>query len=104
VCAGGGSIDDINSQQHAAHIQQLLQIIPLDLLARAAASCGAHARALQYFETHVRALRGGGQNPAAQASATYTDEDVAFLQVNTDEDVMSMCCQCVVMRTAKPDL
>jgi hypothetical protein len=74
-------MEDIDSDQHAEHIQQLLQMIPLELLARAAASCGAHARALQYFETHIRALRGGGRNPAAQSSASYTDDDVAFLQV-----------------------
>lgn len=74
-------MDEAASEYHAEHIQQLLQMTPLDLLARAAAKCGAHARALQYFESHVRTLRKGGRNPAAQTSATYTDEDVSFLQV-----------------------
>jgi hypothetical protein len=27
--------------------------------------CGAYARALQYFERHVRQRHGGGLNPAA---------------------------------------
>lgn len=52
-----------------------------DLLAQAAADCGAHARALLYFETHVRNMNGGGYNPAAHRNAVYKDEEVTFLQV-----------------------
>ncbi len=48
--------------------------------AQAASQCGAHARALQYFETHVRAARNGGINPAALHSAQYSDAEVSFLQ------------------------
>ena len=51
--------------------------------AQAAYECGANARALQYFETHVRAVRGGGAlNPSAATSATYLDDEVSFLQAS----------------------
>ena len=53
---------------------------PQDLLAQAAADCGAHARALLYFEAHVRAAHGGGYNPAAHKSTVYSDDDVSYLQ------------------------
>ena len=46
-----------------------------------ALQCGAHARSLQYFETHVRAVHGGALNPAAYRSATYDDAEVSYLQV-----------------------
>ena len=52
-----------------------------DLLAQAAADCGANARALMHFETHVRAAHGGGWNPAALKSTVYRDDEVSFLQV-----------------------
>ena len=49
---------------------------------QAASQCGAHARALQYYEMHVRAgHNGGGLNPAALTSAQYSDADVSFLLV-----------------------
>ena len=41
---------------------RLLGSIPKRLLAQAASQCGAHARALQYFEMHVRGL-GVGMGP-----------------------------------------
>ena len=44
--------------------------------------CGAHARSLQYFETHVRTVHGGGLNPAAYRSATYSDDEVSYLQAS----------------------
>jgi hypothetical protein len=47
----------------------------------AASDCGAHARALQYFEAHVRSRHGGTLNPVALRNATYSDDDVSFLQV-----------------------
>ena len=46
----------------------------------AASDCGAHARALQYFEAHVRARYGGTLNPVALRNASYGDDDVSFLQ------------------------
>ncbi len=42
---------------------------------------GAHARALLHYETHVRALRGGGLNAAGLRNAVYSDSEVLFLQV-----------------------
>lgn len=59
----------------------VLDSIPVELLARAAFQCGAHARALLYFETHVRAKESGALNPAAARNASYSDEDVSFFQV-----------------------
>lgn len=44
-------------------------------------STGAHARALQHYETHVRAAWGGGLNAAGLRNACYTDAQVVFLQV-----------------------
>lgn len=66
----------------------LLESIPVELQARAAFQCGAHARALLYFETHVRAKESGALNPAALRSASYCDEDVSFFQVT---DRMRSC-------------
>ena len=63
------------------HISDLVDGIPLDLLAQAASQCGAHARALQYYESYVRTKRGGALNPAAKKSATYDEAEVTFLQV-----------------------
>lgn len=48
----------------------------------AALQCGAHARSLQYFETHLRTLHKGALNPAAHRSASYGDEDVSYLQAS----------------------
>jgi hypothetical protein len=62
------------------HVAALLGAIPDELLARAAFACGAHARALLYFETHVRAKTGGTLNPVAARCATYSDGDVSFFQ------------------------
>ncbi|BDA43155.1 Serine/threonine-protein kinase ATR at C-terminar half [Coccomyxa sp. Obi] len=58
----------------------LLESIQVELQARAAFQCGAHARALLYFETHVRTKENGALNPAALRSASYNDEDVSFFQ------------------------
>lgn len=62
-------------------IEQLLGAVPLDVLAAAALRVGANARALMYYERHVRAAEGGGLNPAALVSVQYGDEHVSFLQV-----------------------
>lgn len=46
-----------------------------------ALQCGAHARSLQYFESHVRKVYQGALNPAAYRSAAYGDAEVSYLQV-----------------------
>ncbi|GAB4817356.1 hypothetical protein N2152v2_004402 [Parachlorella kessleri] len=75
-----GSGADASMSQSWDRVRQLLNTIPKDLLAQAASQCGAHARALQYYETHVRASHnGGGLNPGALTSAQYSDADVSFL-------------------------
>lgn len=55
--------------------------MPQDVLAAAALRVGANARALMYYESHVRAAEGGGLNPAALVSVKYGDGHVSFLQV-----------------------
>lgn len=67
---------------HVVPVAAMLEGIPKQALSEAAFRCGAHARALQYFETYVRGVRGGGLNPAAaptRAEVSYTDEQVSFL-------------------------
>jgi len=66
----------------AQHVHQLLASIPQDLLAQAAAQCGAHARALLHYETHLRSKEGGGLNPVAHKNIYYSDDEVSFLQVS----------------------
>ena len=63
-------------------LEELLGSIPLDLLAQAAAHCGAHARALQYYEGFARAAYKGGLNPSAASAVTYDSEAVTFLQAS----------------------
>lgn len=43
--------------------------------------CGSYARALQYFEVHVRVKHGGGLNPSAYngGCSSYNYDDVSFL-------------------------
>lgn len=67
----------------AQHVHQLLASIPQDLLAQAAAQCGAHARALLHYETHLRSKEGGGLNPVAHRNIYYSDDEVSFLQVQS---------------------
>lgn len=55
--------------------------IPKDLLAKAAHACGAHARALQYYELHVRESKGGRLNSMCGQAAIFADDEVSFLQV-----------------------
>ena len=67
----------------------------MELLARAAFQCGAHARALLYFESHVRAKEKGTLNPVALTSTTYEDDDVSFFQVcNPGMVIHSTTCIC----------
>lgn len=80
AAAGVGSGgDEVKLPPAAAAVANLLDAIPKKLLATAAFRCGAHARALQYFETHVRAERGGGLNPAAHADTAgdYSHDEVS---------------------------
>lgn len=65
----------------AKRVSGLLDSIDMELLARAAFQCGAHARALLYFESHVRGKEKGTLNPVALTSTTYEDDDVSFFQV-----------------------
>ena len=58
---------------------QFVNKIPRDLLAKAAGASGAHARALQYYETYVREVRRGAYNIAAAYSASFSDDEVSFL-------------------------
>lgn len=77
--SGSHTPEEMEAHTHA--VMELIDSIPLDLLAQAAFKCGAHARALQYYESYVRAKGGGALNPAARNSVTYADDDVDFLQV-----------------------
>ena len=67
----------------AERVAGLLDSIDMELLAAAASQCGAHARALLYFESHVRAKEQGTLNPVALSSTTYADDDVSFFQVRS---------------------
>ncbi|KAL6744647.1 hypothetical protein V8C86DRAFT_3152686, partial [Haematococcus lacustris] len=63
-----------------AKVAAFLDGIPKQQLAQAALRCGAHARALQYYETWVRSVQGGGLNPAAcNSNIQYTSSQVSFL-------------------------
>ncbi|MCO5595170.1 hypothetical protein L7F22_049209 [Adiantum nelumboides] len=63
--------------QHT-HVSQLLEAIPKTALAAASFRCHAYARALLYFEAHIR-NKLGALNPAAERSGIFEDEDVSFL-------------------------
>ncbi|KAI5062158.1 hypothetical protein GOP47_0022697, partial [Adiantum capillus-veneris] len=63
--------------QHT-HVSQLLEAIPKTALAAASFRCQAYARALLYFEAHIR-NKSGALNPAAERSGIFEDEDVSFL-------------------------
>ncbi|KAL3137629.1 hypothetical protein ABBQ38_004906 [Trebouxia sp. C0009 RCD-2024] len=78
VAGGGQSGSGAASTAQAVH--ELLGSIPQDLLAQAAAQCGAHARALMHYETHLRSTQGGGLNPVAHRNTYYSDDEVSFLQ------------------------
>ncbi|KAL5856184.1 hypothetical protein ACOSQ3_006018 [Xanthoceras sorbifolium] len=60
------------------YVSELLTVIPKVTLARASFRCQAYARALMYFESHVRG-KSGSFNPAAERSGIFEDEDVSFL-------------------------
>jgi serine/threonine-protein kinase ATR len=59
---------------------ELISAIPKQALAKAAVKCQAHARALMYFESHLRYIPGGGAlNKAANTQVVFEDHDVSFL-------------------------
>lgn len=61
----------------AQAVSDFLARIPKQQLAQAASRCGAHARALQYYESYVRGVQGGGLNPAAfKAGVLYKSSQV----------------------------
>ncbi|KAI3441185.1 Non-specific serine/threonine protein kinase [Psidium guajava] len=60
------------------NVSELLAAIPKVSLARASFRCQAYARALMYFESHVREST-GSFNPAAETSNTFEDGDVSYL-------------------------
>eukprot|EP00775_Hariotina_reticulata_P013107 gene13107-13235_t len=64
-----------------ANVSSLVTGVPLQTMAQAALRCGAYARALQYYERHVRQVHGGGLNPAAYhgGCSSYTYDEVSFL-------------------------
>ncbi|TVU07548.1 hypothetical protein EJB05_40909, partial [Eragrostis curvula] len=61
-----------------SNVAELLAAIPKVTLARASLRCQAHARALMYFESHVRE-KSGSSNPAAECSGSFLDDDISFL-------------------------
>ncbi|KAM3298235.1 hypothetical protein ACQJBY_039941 [Aegilops geniculata] len=61
-----------------SNVAELLAAIPKVTLAKTSFRCQAHARALAYFESHVRE-KSGSSNPAAECSGTFSDDDISFL-------------------------
>ncbi|XP_072968879.1 serine/threonine-protein kinase ATR [Typha angustifolia] len=61
-----------------SNVTELLAAIPKVTLAKASFRCQAHARALMYYESHVRE-KSGSFNPAAETSGTFSDDDISFL-------------------------
>eukprot|EP00878_Enallax_costatus_P022474 GHUV01023843.1.p1 GENE.GHUV01023843.1~~GHUV01023843.1.p1 ORF type:complete len:1333 (+),score=447.74 GHUV01023843.1:514-3999(+) len=64
-----------------SNVATLVNAVPIQTMAEAALRCGSYARALQFFEVHVRAKHGGGLNPAAYngGCSSYNYDDVSFL-------------------------
>lgn len=60
------------------NVSELLAAIPKVTLAKSSFRCRAYARALMYFESHVRD-KSGSFNPAAETSGVFEDEDVSYL-------------------------
>ena len=57
-------------------------------LAQAAYHCGAHARALQYYEQHLRAAKGNKLNSMVGARPMLEDAEVSFLQASHSVQTM----------------
>ena len=61
----------------AQRVSDFLSRIRMQDLALSASRCGAHARALQYYESHLRSTQGGALNPSAHKSdVTYRSSQV----------------------------
>uniref|UniRef100_A0A0D3GKZ8 Serine/threonine-protein kinase ATR n=1 Tax=Oryza barthii TaxID=65489 RepID=A0A0D3GKZ8_9ORYZ len=82
---GGKLRDESNSMYdqdqllvQCSNVAELLAAIPKVTLAKASFRCQAHARALMYFESHVRE-KSGSSNPAADCSGAFSDDDISFL-------------------------
>ena len=74
-----GGEQDMFANLDWSRLQQMLESIPKIKLSAAATKCGAHARALLYYEAHLREARGGAANIAAANSVDFEDEDVSML-------------------------
>ncbi|GFR46173.1 hypothetical protein Agub_g7701, partial [Astrephomene gubernaculifera] len=63
--AAAGGEDEGEVPQRAQCVRAFIESIPKETLARAASRCGAHARAVQTFEAHMRseAMRAAQQQP-----------------------------------------
>lgn len=74
-----GPVVDADQQLvQCSNVAELLSAIPKVTLANASFRCQAHARALMYFESHVRE-KSGSFNPASESSGNFADEDISFL-------------------------
>eukprot|EP00897_Mesotaenium_endlicherianum_P000569 jgi/Mesen1/10512/ME000083S10013 len=72
-------LEEINQlAARGEHVASLLAAVPKQALAQASYRCHAFARALLYFESHVRATS-GTLNPAAEKNGVFQDGDVTFL-------------------------
>jgi len=74
-----GEEHDMFAKLDWSRLQQMLESIPKIKLSAAATKCGAHARALLYYEAHLKGERGGAANNAAATSASFEDENVSML-------------------------
>ncbi|KAI4367378.1 hypothetical protein MLD38_023121 [Melastoma candidum] len=72
------SWDPEQLQSQCKNVSELLAAISKVTLARASFRCQAYARALMYFESHVR-KKSGSFNPAAWSSSTFEDADISYL-------------------------
>ena len=77
--AGSSKAKEDHCNEETLEIEALLDSIPKDTLARAASSCGGHARALLYYETYLLSSRGGLNPAAATVKPRFQDEEVSFL-------------------------
>lgn len=72
------SWDPEQLQTQCKNVSQLLAAISKVTLARASFRCQAYARALMYFESHVRE-KSGSFNPAARSSSLFEDAEISYL-------------------------
>ncbi|KAK3275904.1 hypothetical protein CYMTET_15995 [Cymbomonas tetramitiformis] len=68
-------------EEEVCKMERFLEAIPKEALTHASRSCRANARALMYFETHVRCMPGGGAlNQASKRTVTLSEADVSLLR------------------------